>query len=60
MAVGRGVSQEEAAKDRFFSVRVEPELHEAVAALAERNERSIGAEIRYALKRHVELERRAA
>jgi len=44
------VSQEE----KHLTVRIERETAERLAELAERNERSVSAELRLAIRRHVE------
>lgn len=39
-----------------LNVRVEPELHRALEALARDNERSVSAEVRRSLRRHLAYE----
>lgn len=47
-------------KDVFLNVRFEPSIHRKLRALARRHERTISAEIRMAVKRHLDAEKQAA
>lgn len=47
-------------KSVFFNVRLEPSLHRKLARLAAKNDRTIAAEMRVAVRRHLESEARAA
>ncbi len=48
------------ASEQMLSFRAERELAEALQRIAERNDRSLSAEIRRALKKHVTAEAKAA
>lgn len=41
-------------KTIFFNVRLEPSLHRKLARLAAKNDRTIAAEMRVAVRRHLE------
>jgi predicted DNA-binding protein len=43
-----------AARDVFFNIRLKPEMHERLSTLAKKNERTIAAEIRMAVRQHLE------
>lgn len=47
-------------EQRFFSVRVEADLHERILNLAKKNDRPVSAEIRVALRQYIELQEQAA
>ena len=46
-------AERDATSDVYLTVRVTPDLRDAINALAEQNERTQAAEIRVALKQHI-------
>jgi predicted DNA-binding protein len=50
----------EETKSVFFNIRLEPSMHQQLGRLARRNERTLAAEIRMALKRYLDEEKAAA
>lgn len=46
-------------KDVFLNVRFEPSIHRKLAQTARKHERTISAEIRMAVRRHLEAEKAA-
>ncbi|HVM69980.1 MAG TPA: ribbon-helix-helix protein, CopG family [Gaiellaceae bacterium] len=47
-------------KTIFFNVRLEPSLHRELSVLAQKNDRTVAAEMRVAIRRYLEQEREAA
>ena len=47
-------------KDVFFNIRLRREMHREICELAKRNERTVAAEIRIALRRHLDEAAKAA
>jgi predicted DNA-binding protein len=47
-------------KEVFLNVRFEPSMHRKLIKLARSHERTLAAEIRTAVKRHIEAEEQAA
>jgi predicted transcriptional regulator len=54
------VSDDKSSGDGLISFRAEKELREALERIAEKNDRTLSAEIRRVLKRHVTAEAQAA
>ena len=46
-------AERDATSDAFLTVRVTPDLRDAINALAEQNDRTQAAEIRIAIRKHV-------
>lgn len=47
-------------KSVFFNIRLEPQMHRELTRLAKRNERTLAAEIRVAVRRHLDEARAVA
>lgn len=56
----RGTESRREPKDVFLNVRFEPSTHRRLSKLAGKNDRTIAAEIRVAVKRYLDAEEKAA